>query len=217
MSSPPISRPSGAAPASPWRRRSASLESNYQSFRLTADEHAGTHVDAPLHFSEGGASVDAIAPEALMCPLCVIDIAAKAAEDPNATVDPEDLDAWISANGELPPGACVAMRSGWAEKASDAAAFRGGTDTLAFPGFAKATTDRLIEAGAAAIAVDTLSLDPGNSADFAVHYSWLPSGRYGVECVAGLERMPAAGATIFVGAPRHGGGTGGQARVLGLI
>ncbi|WP_308916968.1 cyclase family protein [Jannaschia sp. LMIT008] len=192
-------------------------ESNYQSFRLTADEHAGTHLDAPLHFSEGSASVDEIAAEALMCPLCVIDISDRAAEDPNATVTPEDVEAWVSANGDIPEGACVAMRSGWAAKVGDPS-FRGpGDGTLAFPGFAKAATDLLIDADVACIAVDTLSLDPGDSADFAVHYSWLPAGRYGIECVANLDAMPAAGATIVVGAPKHGGGTGGQARVLGIV
>ena len=38
-----------------------------------------------------------------------------------------------------------------------------------------------------------------------------------LECVAGLDAVPAAGATIVVGAPKHrGGGTGGPARVLAL-
>ncbi|MFO0514533.1 MAG: cyclase family protein, partial [Rhodobacterales bacterium] len=58
---------------------------------------------------------------------------------------------------------------------------------------------------------------PGNSADFAVHTSWLPSGRYGIENLAGLDGLPAAGATVFVGAPKHRGGTGGPARVLAVI
>ena len=71
--------------------------------------------------------------------------------------------------------------------------------------------------GVAAIGVDTLSLDPGDSADFAVHYGWLPAGRYGIECLANLAGLPATGATIFVGAPKHGGGTGGPARVMAVL
>ena len=154
--------------------------------------------------------------EQLICPLCVIDIAAKAAEDANATVDPEDIEAWISANGAIPAGALVAMQSGWAAKLGDPS-FRGTGDALAFPGFSKAATDMLMEAGAGAIGVDTLSLDPGNSPDFAVHYSWLPTGRYGIECLAGLDRVPATGATAIVGAPTHKRGTGGPARVFALL
>ena len=191
-------------------------ESGYQLFRLTIDEHSGTHIDAPLHFSADGTSVDELAPETLVCPLCVIDISAKAAEDANAMVMPDDIEAWVSANGEIPAGACVAMLSGWADKVGDAS-FRTDADgNFAFPGFSKAATDMLDGLGVVAIGVDTLSLDPGNSADFAVHYAWLPAGHYGIENLANLGQLPAAGATIMVGAPKHGGGTGGPARVLAL-
>lgn len=33
-------------------------ESGYQLWKLTIFEHSGTHIDAPLHFSADGASVD---------------------------------------------------------------------------------------------------------------------------------------------------------------
>ena len=41
----------------------------YQLFRVTYDEHSGTHIDAPLHFAEDGIGVDELAPEDLICPL----------------------------------------------------------------------------------------------------------------------------------------------------
>lgn len=191
-------------------------ESGYQLYRLTIDEHSGTHIDAPLHFSADGTSVDELAPETLVCPLCVIDIKAKAAEEANSMVAPEDIEAWISANGDIPAGACVAMNSGWAAKVGDPSYRNDGDGNFAFPGFSKAASDMLADMGVVALAVDTLSLDPGNSADFAVHYAWLPSGRYGIENIAGLDDVPASGATIFVGAPKHGGGTGGPARVMAV-
>jgi kynurenine formamidase len=75
----------------------------------------------------------------------------------------------------------------------------------------------LLETGAVAIASDSLSLDHGPSPDFAVHYAWLPTGRYGIECLAGLDAVPPAGATLVVGAPKHKGGSGGPARVLALV
>jgi kynurenine formamidase len=46
----------------------------------------------------------------------VIDIRARAAEDRDTQVTPDDLTAWIAANGDIPDGACVAMNSGWAGK-----------------------------------------------------------------------------------------------------
>lgn len=75
----------------------------------------------------------------------------------------------------------------------------------------------LEETSAVAMAVDTLSLDHGPSEDFATHYAWLPAGRYGIENLAGLGDVPAAGATLVVGAPTHRGGTGGPARIFAMV
>lgn len=189
----------------------------YQLWKLTIYEHTGTHIDAPLHFSADGTSVADLAPERLVCPLCVIDLTAKAAEDANAMVEPEDIEAWVSANGAIPAGACVALHSGWAAKVGSPA-FRNTPDgNFAFPGFSKSATDMLAGLDVACIGVDTLSLDPGNSADFAVHFSWLPGGRFGIENMANLDQLPAAGATVFIGAPKHRRGTGGPARVLAVL
>jgi kynurenine formamidase len=192
-------------------------ESGYQLYKLTIFEHSGTHLDVPLHFTADGTSVDALDPQQLICPLCVVDISAKASEDANAMVEAEDIEAWISAHGAIPAGACVAMHSGWAARVGDPSYRNTPDGAFAFPGFATSATDMLAEMEVAAIAVDTLSLDPGNSADFAVHYSWLPAGRFGIENVANLDQVPPAGATVFIGAPKHRGGTGGPARVMAVV
>ncbi|RMC31606.1 cyclase family protein [Paracoccus alkanivorans] len=189
----------------------------YKIWKVSFFEHSGTHVDAPMHFAEGGLSVDNLTAESLICPLCIIDLKAKAAEDPNAMVEPEDIENWISDNGDIPEGACVAMNSGWGAKMGDASFRNDPEGNFAFPGFAKSATDMLLGMGVASIGVDTLSLDPGNSADFAVHYSWLPAGRYGIENLANLDGLPASGATIFVGAPKHANGTGGPARIMAVL
>ena len=65
--------------------------------------------------------------------------------------------------------------------------------------------------------VTVWSLDHGASQDFATHYAWLPTNRYGIECLAGLDQVPAAGATLIVGAPKITGGTGGQARIFAMV
>jgi kynurenine formamidase len=170
----------------------------YQLHKLAIFEHTGTHIDAPFHFSADGKSVDQIEPEQLVAPLAIIDITDRAKEDANATVEAADVEAWISANGELPAGAIVALRSGWAKKVSDPSFRNDSEGKFAFPGFAKSATDLLA------------TLD-------VVHNSWLPGGRYGIECLNNLEELPVKGATIVVGAPKHKRGTGGPARVLALV
>ena len=186
--------------------------------QYTVNEHTGTHVDAPLHFSADGNSVDEIPVAQLVAPLCVIDIAARAADNADAQVTPDDIKAWIAANGEIPANACVAMHSGWAPKV-ETDAFRGfDGEAMHFPGFHIEATSMLIEeTGAMSMAVDTLSLDHGPSADFATHYAWLPTGRFGIECIANLDKVPASGATLVIGAPKHKGGTGGPARIIALM
>jgi kynurenine formamidase len=194
-------------------------EHKFNLSELRVNEHTGTHVDAPLHFSEDGQSVDMIPVERLFCPLAVIDIREKAAADADAQVTPDDLKAWIAANGDIPAGACVAMNSGWSAKVATPG-FRNvdGEGKMHFPGFHVEAAAMLAETGdVAGIAVDTLSLDFGISPDFATHYGWLPTGRWGLECMANMDAVPAAGATLILGAPKHAGGSGGPARVFTMF
>lgn len=188
-------------------------------FSLTINEHTGTHIDAPLHFSADGQAVNEIPVANLMAPLVKIDIAQRAAENPDAQVTPDDLTAWIEANGDLPEGCCVAMYSGWERRIGNGN-FRNAdsADVMHFPGFHIEAAQMLLEtASVVGMAVDTLSLDHGPSQDFAVHYAWLPTNRWGLENVANLADVPAAGATIIVGAPKHRGGSGGPTRVFALV
>lgn len=66
-------------------------DNGFNLFELTMMEHVGTHIDAPLHFSADGQSVSEIPVSSLVAPLCVIDIRARAAEDPDAQVTPMTL------------------------------------------------------------------------------------------------------------------------------
>lgn len=187
-------------------------------FELRVNEHTGTHVDAPLHFSADGLSVAEIPVANLVVPLCIIDIRAKAAENADAQLTPDDITAWTAANGDLQEGACVAMLSGW-DKHVNTEKFRNADadGKMHFPGFHVEAVQMLMETGSiSGIASDTLSLDYGMSPDFAVHYAWLPSNRWGIECIANLDQLPAKGATLVVGAPKHRGGTGGPARIFAL-
>jgi kynurenine formamidase len=187
-------------------------------YELRINEHTGTHIDAPLHFSADGKSVAELPVGDLVAPLVVVDIRARAADDADAQLTPDDLKAWTDANGELPEGAVVALNSGWdAHVGTDKFRNADAEGKMHFPGFHIETIHHLLEGSARAIAVDTLSLDFGPSPDFAVHNTWLPAGRYGIEGIANLAALPANGATIVVGAPKVRGGTGGPARVFAFV
>ncbi|HEX5078798.1 MAG TPA: cyclase family protein [Geminicoccaceae bacterium] len=190
----------------------------YNMRRWSLVEHSGTHLDAPIHYADDGASADRLDIEDLVVPLVVIDIAGKAQDDPDALLTPDDLLAFEAARGPIPPHACVALCSGW-ERFVDGARFRNADPqgVMHFPGFHPEAAGLLIERGAAGLAVDTLSLDRGMSRDFPVHCAWPPTGRWGLEAVANLATLPPVGATIVVGGPKIKGVTGGPARVLALV
>jgi kynurenine formamidase len=186
--------------------------------KWTVNEHTGTHMDAPFHFSDMD-SADEIPVTKLVVPLVVVDIRHKAETNPDAQVTPDDLRAWERRYGRIPRGACVAMNSGWADKVTTDEFRNLGADNLMhFPGFHKEATDFLMERrDVNGIGVDTLSLDYGISADFAVHYSWLPSNRWGMENLANLDLVPPVGATLVAGGPKIVGASGGPSRCIALV
>ncbi len=183
-------------------------------------EQWGTHVDAPGHFGPDAWTVDEIPVDHLVAPLAVVNIKAKAAANANATVEVDDLIAYERSHGRIPTGAFVAMNSGWAAKrAGGNDMYRGGSGfpDLNFPGFGiEAATWLAEQRDVVGIGVDTLSLDPGNSPDFAVHFGFLPTNRYGVENLANLDSVPAKGATVVVGAVPWQDGSGGPGRVIAI-
>lgn len=191
----------------------------FQMYRWHLVEHTGTHMDAPFHFSPDGMSADQVPLSMLIVPLVVVDIRRKAEENPDAQLTVEDLRRWERRHGRIPRDACVAMNSGWAEKVNTPE-FRNADENgvLHFPGFhAEAAQFLLEERRVTGIAVDTLSLDYGPSPDFAVHFLWLPSNRWGMEAVANLNDIPPRGATLIVGAPKVIGATGGISRLIALV
>jgi kynurenine formamidase len=112
------------------------------------------------------------------------------------------------------------MNSGWARYVADAAKFTGkdGAGVHHFPGFGGEATEWLLkQRKVVGIAVDTLSLDHGPSKDFKSHVLWLPSGRWGLENVANLDKVPATGATLVVGLAKVKDATGGPARLIALV
>ena len=186
-----------------------------QEWRLV--EHTGTHVDAPGHFIAGGRLSTELSLAELITPAVVIDIADRAARDPDTVVTVDDVRAFERRYGRIPRDAAVLMYSGWGAKVGDAAAYRGADadGTLHFPGFSGEATAWLLEhRRIRSLGVDTLSIDPGESESFETHLTLLGADRYGLENLANLDRMPRRGATIVVGLLPFEQGSGGQARIF---
>ena len=183
----------------------------------TFGEHSGTHMDAPGHFVTGGRFSPEITLEELLVPIAVVDISSRAERDPDAFVTVDDLRRYERRHGRIPEGALVAMNSGWASKIDDPLEFKGGDafPNYHFPGWGLDAAMWLAERrDVAAIGVDTLSLDPGDSSTFPVHVNFLATDRYGLENIANLDRIPPRGAVAYVGLIPWEEGSGGPCRVI---
>ncbi|MBE2183670.1 MAG: cyclase family protein [Anaerolineae bacterium] len=205
----------------PTRETYLSVEENgYFIQYWTFYEHVGTHCDFPAHFIADGETVDNFGAGQLVSRAVVINIAAKAAENADAMLEVADIEAWEAEHGEIPTGAVVFMNSGWASRWPNEdfrnADAEGGQH---YPGFSgEAVTWLLENRGINGIGVDTLSLDPGNSATFDAHYAVCGNGIYGVENTANLDALEGAdNAIVIIGIPRWEGSGGGPTRVLALV
>ena len=181
-------------------------------------EHLGTHIDAPNHFIGGGKSVDQIELKDLIVPVVVIDIEKKASLDRDAELTVEDIEKFEGLNGKIPAHACVMMYSGWEKRLHDSSFI--GMDNKGvkhYPGFSnEAIRFLLSRRNIAGIGVDVLSFDPGKDEKYTGHKILLAAGKWGVENVANLKKIPETGATIFVGAPKVGKATGGFSRIIAV-
>jgi kynurenine formamidase len=185
--------------------------------RWDIHEHIGTQIDAPSHFYKDGLSLDQMPVRNFIAPLAVIDISERARKDPDATVTIDDIKNWEKQYGPLTKGAAVFMYSGWESRVHDSKAFinMDSANTMHFPGWsAEAATFLARERDVVGIGVDVLSLDPGKDKEYHAHKAWLATGKWGVECVANLKQIPPVGATVFVGASKVGGATGGPVRLI---
>ena len=196
----------------------ATIEKDGQaSHRWEIHEHIGTQIDSPAHFIKGGITIDQMPVRNFIAPLAVIDISERARTDADTLVTIEDIKNWEKKYGRLPKGAAVFMYSGWEARVNDAKAFRNmdSVGTMHLPGFAPETAEFLIrERDVVGIGVDTFSIDPGKAKDLLTHKAWLGARKWNVEMLANLKGVPPAGATIFVGAPKVDGATGGLVRVI---
>jgi kynurenine formamidase len=182
-------------------------------------EHYGTHMDAPAHFPPGKTTVEKIAPEKFFAPAVVLDVRTEAAKNPDYQLSPEVIRGWEKRHGKIPPGAIVALRTGWASRWPDVERYRNtdGKGVMHFPGYSVEAAKILLERKVSGLACDTLSIDPGNSPDFPVHHLFLGEEVYQLENLADLSALPESGAFLIAAPIKLEGGSGGAARVFALI
>ena len=195
----------------------------YSAYALATAEHGGTHLDAPIHFFEGGIDAASIPLERLMGPAVVIDMTAQAAAEVDYRLTAADIDAHEAEHGEIAPGSIVLLRTGWSARWPDALAYLGDdtpgdASNLHFPSYGEEAARILVEErGAAILGIDAASIDYGPSTDFIVHQIAAGAGAPSLENLTNLDRLPARGATVIALPMKISGGSGGPLRAVALV
>ena len=197
----------------------------YAANRFASAEHGGTHLDAPRHFSAAGQTADAIPLEHLLGEAVVVDVTRQCAADAAYEVTPDDLVTWESRHGRQLVDVILLLRTGWAERWSDRAAYLGtdqvGPDAVAklrFPGLSPLAARWLVDhRRIRAIGIDTASIDHGPSTHFGAHVTLCGGNLPIFENVASLDGLPEQGIFVVALPMKIAGGSGGPLRIVARI
>ena len=195
----------------------------YSAYTVCTPEHGGTHLDAPIHFADGGIGTAEIPLQNLIAPAIVIDVTKQAEADRDYLVSADDVLEFEATHGRIAAGSILLARTGWSRYWPSAIEYLG-DDTpgdasrLSFPGLG-ADAVRLLaeERGVAMIGIDTASLDRGKSQDFMAHRIGAAQGVSNLENLTNLDALPPTGALVLALPMKIDGGSGGPVRVVALV
>ncbi len=197
----------------------------YAANKYTAEEHGGTHIDAPRHFAEGKETLDEIPIDKLIGAAVVIDVSEKALSDRDYLIGVDDFTGWERVNGRIPDDSIVLLNTGYAKYWPDKVKYMG-TDKkgqeavkeLHFPGLDPGAAKWLTEnRKISAIGLDTPSIDYGQSKLFESHRILFAENIPAFENVANLDGLPPKGALVIALPMKIKGGSGGPLRIVALV
>ncbi len=197
----------------------------YASNDFSAAEHGGTHLDAPIHFSRGKRTSDRIPLRQLIANGILVDVSSRALRNADYLVSTRDLQRWERANGSIPDGAIVLLRTGYERYWPDRRRYMGTSERgaqavpkLHFPGLDPRAARWLVrERDIAAIGLDTPSIDRGQSEDFMSHRVLMGRNIPAFENLAGLGELPAKGFSVIALPMKIRGGSGGPLRAVAIV
>lgn len=164
----------------------------------------GTHIDAPFHFRDDGATVDRMPLELTVGPGVVVPVRGK---EPFAQIDAADLEPF---RDRLGAGRIVLFATGWYTRAGSPGFFE-------HPYLAAEVGRILLDAGVRTIAIDTLNADRTGGEEFPIHEMFAAAGGFIAENLAGTDALTPGVDPLLVLAPLNlVGCDGGPVRALAL-
>jgi len=213
------------APDMPDENRIILYDFEPDGFMAHKYEHVGqwgTHADPPIHFAEGGRTLDQIDVAEMVLPLVVFDVTAQVAADSDYSLSPEDISKWEGRHGRIPEGAFAALRTDWSKRWPDSEAMtnRDAAGVSHTPGWSVAALEFLCaERNIGACGHETADTDPGVFAardEFPAETFILEQNRFQIELLTNLDQVPEAGAIIIATFPKPEKGSGFPARAFAI-
>jgi kynurenine formamidase len=136
----------------------------------------GTHIDAPFHFRDHGATVDRMPLPMTVGPAVVVSVPGRA---PYEEITLADLEPH---RGRLGPGRIVLFATGWYAHAGTERFFE-------HPYLAAGAGAAILDAGVRTIAIDTLNADRTGGDEFPIHDLFADAGGFIAENLAGTAEL----------------------------
>ncbi|RKY89924.1 cyclase family protein [candidate division KSB1 bacterium] len=182
--------------------------------------HLGTHFDAPAHFEKGQLTVDKLDAKKLFGDGILIDIEKKCDKNPDYLLTVQDITDWETTNGTIPPESIVLLKTGWSKYWNDYEKYKNADKegNLHFPAFSKESVEFLVnQRNIKGVGIDNLSGDYGLSKDFPVHHTLMKAGKFILENLANLDKLPAKGFFLIIAPLKIENASGSQARIFAVI
>jgi kynurenine formamidase len=193
---------------------------------ISMSEHAGTHFDAPAHWISGrnlpDATVDSLPVAHMVGPAVVLDYSAESAADADFTLTRAHLERWEEENGPIAPRSWVLFRTDWSKHLGTDTYLNLREDGAHSPGPDLGAVEFLVkERDIVGFGTETVGTDGGQgsheSPPYPAHYTLHGNGRYGLQCLNGLDRLPVRGAVLLAAPLKIRHGSGSPLRVLALV
>jgi kynurenine formamidase len=181
-----------------------------------ATDQFGTQLDPPAHWAPEYAAIDELPPTFAVRPLVVISIVKQLKSKPGYHLQVSDIQAWEKANGRIPEGSVVMVRSDWSKKwTTDATKAKALAAETVFPGVSLKAIKflhlqrHILFHGHEPLDTDTTPTLEGEA--WLMHHGYTQA-----EGVDNLEQVPETGCLLNIGYPKFGGGLGGYARFIAI-
>jgi kynurenine formamidase len=180
---------------------------------IAFSDHAGTHVDAPVHFDPrpGALSIDQVPLENFITSAFCVDLRTVPLKH---AVSVEELKAAVEATGEtIRKGDTVLILLGTNDRLLGKPGY-----AHDFPGLSIEAIHWLADQGIGMFGVEAISPAPEGELNFKAHMACAERGITHMECLANLEAVVGRGRFRFIGLPlKIRGGTASPIRAVALF